>query len=319
MDFYQIFFIVALALAGFGLLSYIVITFIVGRIIYSHLLERNKKYHWGRECSAPNDYETHMMWDEGLIWGKENLEYKKDVSIENEGYKLYGEYYDYGYSKAVIIIPGRMESLCYSYYFAPALKKAGFNLLLIDKRSHGLSEGKYEDGGYKSHTDIIKWAKLLNEQFNMNSITLFGICIGSSTCMYTITDKNCPKYVDRIITDGMFSTFAKSLRLHLKDQRRPTFPFTYTILFWARVLSKANMVTKGPIKQVGKLDRPILMLYTKEDKFSTMDQAKELFDKCSSKEKEIVYFDHGAHSRIYYHNKEKYEQTIIDFVNKTDR
>ena len=59
---------------------------------------------------------------------------KKDVHIVNEGFNLYGEYFDLGFDRAVIIVPGRMESLLYSYYFARPYQEKGFNVFVFDQR-----------------------------------------------------------------------------------------------------------------------------------------------------------------------------------------
>lgn len=43
--------------------------------------------------------------------------------------------------------------LCYtSYYY-----NKGFNILSVDNRCHGKSEGKYLGMGYLDHFDILKW------------------------------------------------------------------------------------------------------------------------------------------------------------------
>ena len=39
---------------------------------------------------------------------------------------LIGEYFDFGKDRCVIILPGRCESLMYSYYFAPPYEKGVF-------------------------------------------------------------------------------------------------------------------------------------------------------------------------------------------------
>ena len=74
-------------------------------------------------------------------------------------------------------------------------------------------------------------------------------------------------------------------------------------------------VHDGPVKRIKKLKEPILMLQSLEDEFSKPDKAGLLFDLCQS-EKKIVYFDHGEHSRIRPVNREKFDETIIDFLSK---
>ena len=75
------------------------------------------------------------MFDLGMDWARENEARKRPVSIENEGLKLAGEYFDFGHKRCAIIFPGRTESLYYSYYFAQPYAEAGCNILVVDSRA----------------------------------------------------------------------------------------------------------------------------------------------------------------------------------------
>ena len=74
-----------------------------------------------------------------------------------DGLKLIAEYYDFGFDKTAIIMPGRRECLIYSYFYAFPYKDAGVNVLVIDQRAHGLSEGKYSTCGIFEAKDVIDW------------------------------------------------------------------------------------------------------------------------------------------------------------------
>ncbi len=76
--------------------------------------------------------------------------------------------------------------------------------------------------------------------------------------------------------------------------------------FWP-VLSAINMWNKhytghsfmrGPIHVIHKMDKPLLMLHSKEDLISIPDNAQKLYDLCPSTKKKLVWFDHGGHSLL---------------------
>ena len=297
----------------FEVVKPVILGLIIGKMIYFNHLVRKDKDHWKRECSDPNDYEQHIMWDKGIEWAKENKEFKKDVHIVSDGYNLYGEYYDFGFDKAVIIVPGRTESLCYSYFYAPSYKRAKVNVLLIDKRGHGESEGKYEDNGEHSYVDLIAWTKLLHDEYKMNDITYHGVCIGCSLCCFALASKDCPDYVRRFIPDGMYETFGLTFKKHMKKEKREIFPYLYTAMWFGKKYAHADFMHNGPIKQIEKVKVPTLFIYTDLDEFSTPDQAKRLYEKCTAK-KELYWFHKGRHSHIRYHNEEEYDATIKRWV-----
>ncbi len=135
-----------------SIFMYFLLTFIISCIIYTKLFVRTSPEKWSRTVSWP-DKELQTMFDEGKKWGEENEKYRKHVEIDSCGFHLVGEYFDFGFDKAVIIIPGRSESGTYSYYFSEPYKKSGYNVLAIDNRCHGLSEGKYNTLGLKEFQD----------------------------------------------------------------------------------------------------------------------------------------------------------------------
>ncbi|MGN1104067.1 MAG: alpha/beta hydrolase [Candidatus Coproplasma sp.] len=280
--------------------------------VYKSQLVRTTPEKWGRECSAPDNEEQVAMYENGKQWAEENKEHITEVSITSEGYRLVGEYFDFGCDRAVIIIPGRTESLWYSYYFAQPYKKANYNVLVIDNRAHGLSEGKYDCVGLDEYKDILAWAKLLNGKFGNKKVLLHGICIGSATALYALTDKGCPDYMQGIVADGMYTTFYETFKNHMIEEKRPLYPFIWEIAFIMKLYSGASM-TYGPIKCIDKLKSPILFLYSKEDKFSLPEKAVVLYDKCKA-DKELVWFEKGAHSHIRINNAEAYDRAIGKFI-----
>ena len=308
-----LFIICASIIILFLILKPIILGFVIGNYIYKGQLVRKTPESWGRRCSDPDDYEQHLMWDKGLEWEIENRRFKKEVSIQSDGFKLAGEYFDWGYDKAVIIVPGRTESLCYSYFYAPSYQRAKCNVLVIDKRSHGLSEGKYEDNGQHSYVDLLVWTELLHGQFGINDITYHGICIGCSLCCFALASPDCPEYVKRFINDGMYETFFITFKKHMQKEKRAIFPYCYTAMAMGLFKAKANFFTDGPKKQIKSVKVPTLFIYTDKDEFSTPDQAHRLYESCPA-EKKLCFFHKGRHSHVRYHNEEEYDALVKNWL-----
>ncbi|MBP5271148.1 MAG: hypothetical protein ILO42_09350 [Clostridia bacterium] len=300
---------------GVFLFLFLFPTLIMSYVLYSVLLVRNKKEKWGRECSIPDDEEYRRMFDIGLEFEKKYRDTKKEVSVVSDGLRLAGEYFDFGGDRAVLIIAGRMESLLYSYYFAEPFRAAGLNVLVIDNRAHGNSEGKVSSLGYKEYRDVLCWCRLLHDELGNRKITLHGICIGASTALFAAVARECPEWIDSIIVEGMYVNFYESFRNHMIYDRpdKPRFPIMQGVMFHILCISGANVVTDGPLKRIPKLNKPILFLHSREDKYSLPDKAELLCEKCTAP-KRIVWFDRGAHSRIRINNTEKYDEAIKSFL-----
>ncbi|MBQ4179318.1 MAG: hypothetical protein II615_01005, partial [Ruminococcus sp.] len=91
---------------------------IIPAAIYLILLVRTRKSKWRRKCSLPRDEEIRKMFDIGMDWAARYAEQKREADVYSGKYHLFGEYFDFGFDKAAVIIAGRTESLLYSYYFA---------------------------------------------------------------------------------------------------------------------------------------------------------------------------------------------------------
>lgn len=309
-----VWFWILLGVLGAVILFFIAPVLSMSFAIYLVLLVRNKPDKWGRVCSFPEDPEYKRMYESGLEWGKKYEDKKRPVEVKSGKYRLVGEYFDFGADKAVIIIAGRTECCMYSYYFAEPYREKGYNVLVIDNRAHGWSDGKICSLGYKEYKDIIEWGKMLRGSGN-KSVVLHGICIGASTALFVLTAKNCPDYITAMVSDGMYVNFYESFKNHMKEKNKPNFPMTYGVMTHIFFISGANVVTDGPLKRMPKMKKPILFLQSKEDTYSMPELAKKLYAACPSENKKLVYFDHGAHSRIRINDEQGYDDTVKDFLN----
>ena len=94
---------------------------------------------------------------------------------------------------------------------------------------------------------------------------------------------------------------------------KPRFPIVQGTMAWIRLVSGANVVTDGPLRRIDRLRKPILFLHSREDQYSLPEKAEELYARCTAP-KQLVWFDHGAHSRIRINNTERYDEAIVSFL-----
>lgn len=286
---------------------------LIAVVLYLLLFVRTSKKKWGRVCSFPEDEEYSRMYETGLKWGKKYEQNKTPVDIQSGRYHLYGEYFDFGGKCSVIIIAGRTEACCYGYYFAEPYRRLGYNVLVIDNRSHGLSDGRVTSFGMREYKDIINWSRFLHDEKHNERVVLHGICIGSSAAIFAITDDNCPDYVSALTVEGMYTRFYDSFINNMKEQKRkPIQPVAFEVAMLILMFGHANIIRNGPKNRVGKLKKPILFIHSREDKYSLPPKTQMMYDECGC-EKKLVWFPKGAHSRLRIIDTEKYDNSIVDF------
>ena len=300
-----------------GLLFSIWLVFAISRRVYLHTLSRKMAGGWGRVCSAPDNPEQMQMWNDGIKYMSQFEKEKNEVTINRDGLKLVGEFYDFGKKKTALFLCGRCECLMYAYYYAKPYVEAGYNLLFIDQRAHGLSEGQLSTVGIKESEDVVSWMKYIKEEYKQDKFVLHCVCVGGSSGLLAATSPNNTDLVEKIVVDGVFLNFKESYRRHYVDLGHKVFPVFYLIWFWFKVYTKVSVNKSSPLDCVQKLDIPILFIHTKKDKYSIPENAIKVFENTKSEIKYLKWFDVGSHSHIRNHATEEYDQTIKQFLTNT--
>ena len=309
---------ILLALVLGGLIFMLIYTYPIAKGVYEDQLVRTSPEKWGRTCSFPDDEEQVQMWNDGIAWMEKNKNRITEVEIENDGYHLVGQYFNFGADRCVIILPGRCESLVYSYYFAPPYEKAGFNILVIDTRCHGHSDGKYNTIGVQESGDVLAWAKKIHQEFGNQEIYFHGICIGTSAGLLALQADRCPEYLRGIVTEGCYVSFRETFKRHMIALKRPVFPVLQYVMMHIYRHTGTNVYKDKPITAIRKIrsDCRVLFLYSEKDIFSIPPKSRKLFAACVAEDKKLVWFHKGGHSHLRINNTEKYDQTIIDFFGR---
>ena len=305
--------ILLLVLGGFA--AMLSKTLPIARRVYRDQLVRTDNHKWGRVCSAPDNEEQMEMWNIGNAWADEHRSYIKEVQIENEGLKLFGEFFDQDAKKCAVILPGRCECLRYSYFYAKPYFDAGFNVLVIDTRAHGLSDGTHNTIGVAESRDLNAWIRYICAEFGQDEVYLHGICIGTSSAMLAMTAKDAPKQIKGLVTDGCFASFRETFRRHMIADKRPLFPVLDLVMHQIYKHTGTNVMAIAPMKLVKKLENyRVLFLFGEKDIFSVPDMSRKLYAACVSCEKQIAWFPEGGHSHIRLNNTEKYDEVIREFI-----
>ena len=287
---------------------------VMSSVLYIVLLVRKSPEKWRREPSLPEDEEYVRLFNDGKAWFDRYADCRKAVHVHSEGLKLAGEYFDFGADRAVLLLPGRMESCVYSCHYAEGWRQAGWNVLVVDNRAHGESEGRINCVGQREWRDVLAWAHLLHDELGNAKVALHGICSGSSAMVFAVTEAACPDWIAGVAVDGIFKSFYSSTRNHMVHQKRPIFPFLYGIMAWVMICSRVDPVWNGPYRRLPKLTKPILFLHSREDVYSPPADTQRMYDSCPSEKKRIVWFDKGDHSRVRINNPEQYDQAVMAFA-----
>ena len=156
----------------------------------------------------------------------------------------------------------------------------GYNVLLVDQRAHGDSEGKWITFGIKEKRDCIAWAYHLNSSFGEDiKIVLDGLSMGATTVLLASAEPDLPKNVVGIMADcGFSSPFEIIAHVAKTDMHIPKFPLVYLMIpavkFWADFSLKGG----STIEAIKKTSLPVLLIHGEADDFVPCEMSRQAYN-----------------------------------------
>lgn len=189
----------------------------------------------------------------------------------------------------------------------------GFNILLPDQRSHGLSEGKYITFGVKESQDMQAWVSFHNENLWSGPVLLSGMSMGASTVLFTANEQ-LPDNVMGIIADCGFSSPKEIIQKVFKDLTHlPAGPCMWAADLFARILAGFSFYAKDTRRCLARSRVPVLLIHGMDDDFVPCCMTEAAFIACSS-EKQILTVAQAGHGASFYFDPHGYAAAVTYFI-----
>ena len=192
----------------------------------------------------------------------------------------------------------------------------GFNLLLVDERAHGKSEGKYVGFGVLDRYDALRWIDYTVRLFGSDSVIfLHGISMGASTVLMT-SGLTLLENVKTIVSDCAF-TSAYDVFSHIlkRDYHIPKFPIMKLTELLTRLFAGYGYKDVSTLDEVAKAKVPILFIHGDKDDFVPVWMTEKNYAACASS-KSLLIVKGADHAEAYYIDRQAYEKAITAFINK---
>ncbi len=252
---------------------------------------------------------------------KENLEYLDSLQSERvytqsfDGLRLAGSYYDNNNSDTTILLfhgyrsDGRFDFACAVKYYI----EMGLNVLVVDQRANGESEGKLITFGIKERKDAVTWANFINEKYSPKNMFLSGVSMGATTVMMA-ANLELPQNVRGIIADCGFTAapdiIKKVARQAFKINAAPIMPI---LNLMCKIFGRFSLYETTTVKALSESDIPIFFIHGKKDGFVPCEMS-EISYKAAHAEKRICLVDEADHGISFLVDTENIQKQIADFV-----
>lgn len=198
-----------------------------------------------------------------------------------DGLKLAARYYDNNSTCTILLFHGYRSSAAHDFSCAVEMYyQMGFNILLVDQRAHGRSEGKYITFGVNESRDVLSWLEFLNNEFSPKQVIISGISMGATTVLLSLRFP-LPKNVKGVIADCGFTSpvdiITKVGMDAYKINARPLIPF---LNLACRTLGKFSITNISTLDAVKQTNLPIMFIHGEKDTFVPCEMSKSAFKNC---------------------------------------
>lgn len=240
------------------------------------------------------------------------------VSIpSHDGLTLTGKYYHVAEGAPLQILchgykGNAIRDFCGSWRIA---KELGHNVLLIDQRCHGDSEGHTITFGIQERKDVLGWIRYANGRFGDVPIVLGGVSMGAATVLM-VSGMDLPGNVKAVIADCPYDAPANIIKKVLgKDMGMPVKLVYPLIRFGGMVYGRFNLNADSPLAAVQKAKVPILLIHGDDDRFVPYEMSCNLH---AAAPKAISFhtIPGAGHALNYAAAPEEFAQIVTEFLRK---
>ena len=236
------------------------------------------------------------------------------VSIRSfDGLTLRGNYYEYAPGAPIeLMMPGYRgdaeRDLCGGVQRCFTLKR---NVLVVDQRACGKSDGNVITFGIREHRDCLSWVDYLITRFGCDvQIILTGISMGAATVMIA-GGTELPPQVAGIIADCGYTSAKDIIQKVIRDMHLPpklAYPF---VKLGARLYGRFDLEEVSPIEAMKKCRVPVFFIHGEADDFVPCEMTVRNAKACAAPHK-LFTVPGAGHGLAYMLDPDGYHSAITE-------
>ena len=189
----------------------------------------------------------------------------------------------------------------------------GHNVLLIDERAHGRSEGNTISFGILERLDLLDWVNYAVDRFRDDvKILLYGVSMGGATVLMA-SDLPLPQNVKGIIADCPYSK-PLDVILHVGKQRSfPNWLIKPFAILAAKIYGGFDLLETDVERAVKHTKVPILILHGEDDRYVPCSMS-EVAAQANPEMVRRFTFPGAAHGISYLVDTARYHRIVREFI-----
>ena len=197
----------------------------------------------------------------------------------------------------------------------PYYHSLGYDLLVVDERAHGQSEGDYITFGVRERRDVVTWAQYAAMHFGpAHPLILDGLSMGAATVLMA-SELDLPASVRGIIADCGFSSpyaIMKSV-LHWRCPWLVSGPLLALTGVFTRLFGGFGLREISATEAVAHTKLPILFIHGTGDRFVPCSMSQAAYDACTG-EKRLILVEGAGHGQSYLVDRPRVQAAVREFL-----
>lgn len=252
-----------------------------------------------------------------LIETSAKIPYEDIYTRSMDGLKLHARLYRGGESSPVQIMFHGYRSTSIRD-FSGGLQCAvdmGYNVILVDQRAHGESEGRNLGFGVLERHDCISWIDYAIQLFGADcDIFLTGLSMGASTVLMA-SNMDLPINVRGIIADCGFTSPREIICKVMGEMGLPSSILYPLVRAGARIFGGFDPDSVSATECLKNAKVPVLFIHGEDDRFVPAEMGIKNYEACTSY-KEIFTVPGAGHGISYIEDEIGYKAALKGFLER---
>lgn len=237
--------------------------------------------------------------------------------VSRDGLRLRGRYLPSGRGRQAILLVHGYRAKNGEGDFAPLLRfyhELGLDILVIDQRAHGQSEGDRICFGVKERHDCVDWLHWLNQRAQPDDLFMAGLSMGAATVLMA-AELDLPANLRCLIADCGYTSPWDICAHVLKGMRSlPVQPFLPMANWMLRGLAGFDLRECAALSAMSRNSRlPVLFIHGGKDRFVPPSMSRANYAACLA-QKKLVIVPEAGHAMSAWEAPERVKAEAAAFI-----